>query len=89
MREEISHELIVETVLNYGNEETVKKMFEILGTEYAAKIFLKQIIDKKIKIHSSISEFFIKLILTSRMRKQQTENSVLNRLRISSNKSAG
>ena len=37
--EEVSHELLVETILNYGDMEAVLKLFNLLGIEKVAEIF--------------------------------------------------
>jgi len=34
---------LIERILNYGNEKSVKQLFDILGVEYVAKIFKNQI----------------------------------------------
>ena len=39
----ISIEVVVETVLNYGNEKDVKMLFELIGLNETAKIFRHQI----------------------------------------------
>lgn len=41
--EDISHEVLVEFILNYGNEKKVKRLFELLGIERVAEIFYKHI----------------------------------------------
>jgi hypothetical protein len=40
-KENISHELLVETILNYGELPAVKKLFELVGLEETARIFCK------------------------------------------------
>ena len=41
-KENISHETLVEFILNYGDEKSVKKLFDLLGIEKVAEIFYKQ-----------------------------------------------
>lgn len=41
-RENVSDELLVETILNYGDYKSVKKLFNLLGKEKVARIFFKQ-----------------------------------------------
>jgi hypothetical protein len=41
-KENISHEVLVEFILNYGDENSVKKLFDLLGIEKVAEIFYKQ-----------------------------------------------
>jgi len=42
-KEDISQELLVETILNYGNMEDVKKLFTLLGIDKVAEIFFSSI----------------------------------------------
>ncbi|HYV91702.1 MAG TPA: hypothetical protein VE978_07965 [Chitinophagales bacterium] len=41
-KENISHEVLVEFILNYGNEKMVKELLELLGVKHVAKIFREQ-----------------------------------------------
>ena len=41
-KENLSHESVIEFVLNFGDEKMCKRLFEILGTKYVAKVFYKQ-----------------------------------------------
>lgn len=41
--ENLSKEAVVERILNYGNEESVKSLFKTLGIKETAAIFFKQI----------------------------------------------
>jgi len=42
-KEEIGHEFLIETILNYGDQEAVIQLFSILGIKRAADIFLSTI----------------------------------------------
>jgi len=42
-KKDISHALLVETILNYGDWEAVKEMIRILGMENTAAIFFDSI----------------------------------------------
>ncbi len=42
-KEEIGSEFLVETILNYGDVNAVKKMFNLLGVKKVAKIFFDSI----------------------------------------------
>ena len=42
-KEEISHEFLVETILNYGDITAVKQLFQILGIRKVAEIFFNSI----------------------------------------------
>jgi len=39
----ISHEFLVETILNYGDQKAVIRLFELLGIKNVADIFFKSI----------------------------------------------
>lgn len=41
-KENISHEVLVEFILNYGDEKQVKKLFDLLSVDTVAQIFYKQ-----------------------------------------------
>ena len=38
-KENISHELLVETILNYGDMTAVRKLFTVMGTENVERVF--------------------------------------------------
>jgi hypothetical protein len=42
-KEDIDHELLVETILNYGDMEAVLKLFHLLGINNVAEIFYNSI----------------------------------------------
>ena len=42
-KEEISHEFLVETILNYGDLQSVKKLMELVGIKETARIFFNSI----------------------------------------------
>jgi hypothetical protein len=42
-KEKITPELLVETILNYGNLDDVKQLFEVLGLQNVAEIFMKAV----------------------------------------------
>lgn len=45
--DEISNEALVETILNFGTEKSVKKLFDLLGIKKVAKIFYASTINRK------------------------------------------
>jgi ABC-type nitrate/sulfonate/bicarbonate transport system ATPase subunit len=57
-KENISMDLLVETILNYGNEKSVKKLFQLVGIKKAAEIFYKQISGKRINYPPRTVHFF-------------------------------
>ncbi|MDA3905687.1 MAG: hypothetical protein PF484_06395 [Bacteroidales bacterium] len=42
-KEEVSHELIVETILNYGDKDAVIELFQLIGIKKAAELFFNSI----------------------------------------------
>lgn len=40
---EISHEFLIETILNYGDMEAVKRLFTIMGIKNVADVFFRSI----------------------------------------------
>ena len=42
-KEDISEELLIETILNYGDINALKKMLDLLGTKKTANIFFQSI----------------------------------------------
>ena len=47
-KENISPELLVETVLNYGDEKSVRRLFDLMGINEVADIFYKHISGKRV-----------------------------------------
>jgi hypothetical protein len=59
VKENLSHEVVVEFILNFGSEEACKQLFEILGTKYVSDIFHKQTaFGKRINYFPQIVNFF-------------------------------
>ena len=57
-KENISPELLVETILNYGNEKSVRKLFDLMGINEVADIFYKHISDKRVNYFPQVINFF-------------------------------
>ena len=57
-KENISHEVLVEFILNYGDEKSVKRLFELLGINNVADIFRKQTNRPRINYHKRTAHFF-------------------------------
>ncbi len=57
-KENISEELLVENILNYGDIEAVKKLFLVLGKKKTAKIFFNAKGRKKLNYYPEIHNFF-------------------------------
>ena len=54
----ISINALVEAVLNYGNEKSVKKLFDLVGIKTVADIFYRQISGKRSNYHKRTKYFF-------------------------------
>jgi len=57
-KENISNELLVETILNYGDLNTVKKLIITLGMQTTANVFLNMQGRKKMNFYPEIYNFF-------------------------------
>ncbi len=57
-KKNISLELLVESILNYGNEKEVRCLFDLIGTEKAAKIFYKLIAGNRLNYHPKTINYF-------------------------------
>ncbi len=56
--ENISLGLLVETILNYGNERDVKQLFNLVGIKKVADIFNDQISKKRMNYSQRTVNFF-------------------------------
>lgn len=61
-KEEISHELLVETILNYGDINAVKQLITIMGFERMAEIFYGLKGREKLNYYPEIYHFFSILV---------------------------
>lgn len=57
-KENISINLLVETILNYGNEKSVKRLFELVGIKRVAEIFYRQISERRKNYYPQTINFF-------------------------------
>ena len=57
-KEKISHELLIEHILNYGTLDAVRKLFKILGIGYVAKVFMNMQGRKKLNFYPEIYNYF-------------------------------
>jgi hypothetical protein len=57
-KEDISQELLVETILNYGDLNEVKKLIQIIGKEQLGTIFFNLQGRKKLNYYPEIYHFF-------------------------------
>jgi hypothetical protein len=57
-KEDISPELLVETILNYGDINTVKKLCKLMGIKEMARVFFSATGRKKLNYYPEIYNFF-------------------------------
>ncbi len=55
---EISQELLVETILNYGNLDDVRRLVEIMGINRISEVFFQAGGRKKLNYYPEIHHFF-------------------------------
>jgi len=61
-KEEISNELLIETVFNYGDLNDIRQLINILGMEQLSKVFYSLSGRKKLNYYPEIYHFFSILI---------------------------
>lgn len=54
----ISINALVEAVLNYGNEKSVKRLFDLVEIKKVAEIFYQQISGRRSNYHQRTKHFF-------------------------------
>ena len=57
-KDNISIELLVETILNFGDEKSVKKLFDLIGINRTAEIFYDQTQRKRVNYNNRTIHFF-------------------------------
>jgi len=57
-KEDISQELLVETILNYGSLEQIKNLIRIIGIKEMARIFYSATGREKLNYYPEIYNFF-------------------------------
>ncbi|MCX6266124.1 MAG: hypothetical protein NTW16_02020 [Bacteroidetes bacterium] len=57
-KEEISHEFLVETILNYGDLENIKTLLRIMGVEETSRIFFSAEGRKKLNYYPEVYNYF-------------------------------
>ncbi len=57
-KEEISEDILVEFILNYGSLEDVKELFRIMGIKETAKVFYQAEGRKKLNYYPEVYNFF-------------------------------
>jgi hypothetical protein len=57
-KENISLNLLVESILNYGNEKSVKKLFDLVGIKKVAEIFYKDTNRKRVNYFPRTVSYF-------------------------------
>ena len=57
-KENISLNLLVESILNYGNEKGVKRLFDLVGIKKVAEIFYEATNRKRVNYYPDVVNFF-------------------------------
>jgi len=57
-KEEISEDVLVEFILNYGSLEDVKELFRIMGIKQVAEVFYQATGRKKLNYYAEVYTFF-------------------------------
>ncbi len=57
-RENISLNVLVETILCYGDEKRVRTLFDLIGVKTVAEIFFRQISGKRSNYHQRTKHYF-------------------------------
>ena len=57
-KENMSHELLVEDILNYGTLDAVRKLFKIMGIGNVAKVFTSMQGRKKLNFYPEVYNYF-------------------------------
>jgi len=57
-KENISYDFLVETILNYGDLKSVKKLFKLIGIKNVADIFNKQINKNRVNYLPQVKNYF-------------------------------
>lgn len=57
-KENISLNVLVETILNFGNEKSVKKLFDLLGIKKVAEFFYQDTNRIRVNYHPRTVQFF-------------------------------
>ncbi len=57
-KEQISLELLLETILNYGDQESVKSLFNLIGINKAYEVFNLQISNERNNYFAPVKNFF-------------------------------
>lgn len=56
--DQLNDEAVVEAILNYGDNNSVKELFEILGVKYVARIFYQQTKRARINYFPQVVNYF-------------------------------
>ncbi len=57
-KENIEISFLVEAILNYGNEKSVKKLFDLIGIQKVAEIFYRQTSRERTNYHPRTVNYF-------------------------------
>lgn len=57
-KSEISIDFLVETILNYGDEKDIKRLFELIGIKETARIFRLHTSQKRVNYFPQVINYF-------------------------------
>lgn len=57
-KENININCLIEVILNYGNEKSVKRLLELIGVKRISEIFYQQALRKRNNYHPRTINFF-------------------------------
>ncbi len=57
-KEQISLEALVEAILNYGDDQSVKKLFDVVGINKVADIFYSHISGERVNYFPEVVNYF-------------------------------
>lgn len=57
-KENISINLLLETILNYGDQKSIKNLFELIGIDKASEIFNMQVSNRRNNYFAPVKNFF-------------------------------
>lgn len=57
-KKNIEINFLIEAILNYGNEKSVKKLFDLIGIKQVAKVFYQQTSRQRVNYHPRTINYF-------------------------------
>jgi len=57
-KEQLSIGVVVETILNYGNRESIKKLFDLVGIKKVSEVFEEQLSNNRNNYFPPVKNYF-------------------------------